>query len=134
MTGLSALLLFAVWTLILMFIYVFPRVALVLTMKKKANAWTRGQPTEDSPLLIRAQHAHMNCVENLPVYGAIVLAAAAMGRNEVVDGLLATAFIGLRIAQSVVHLISTSPGMVFLRANLFIPQILLCLYMAWGLL
>lgn len=133
MTGLTALLLFAAWTLVLMSIYVLPRVALVLAMKKKANAWTRGLPSEDSPLLVRAQHAHMNCVENLPVYGAIVLAAFALGKNPVVDA-LAGVFISLRVAQSVVHLISTSHWMVFLRANLFIAQLLLCGWMIWGLL
>jgi uncharacterized MAPEG superfamily protein len=134
MTGLTALLIFVTWTLLLMFVYVLPRVAQVLAGRKKANAWTRGQPTDDSPLIVRAQHAHMNCVENLPIYAAIVLAASALGRTDAVDGWVAAAFIFLRLAQSVVHLISTSHWFVFMRANLFVPQILLCLYMVWGLL
>jgi uncharacterized MAPEG superfamily protein len=134
MTGLTALLIFVVWTLLLMFVYVFPRVAQVLVGKKKANAWTRGQPTDDPPLIVRAQHAHMNCVENLPVYAAIVLAASALGRTEAVDGWVAAAFILLRLAQGLVHLAGTSHMLVFVRANLFVPQVLLCFYMIWGLL
>ena len=38
MTGITALLLFAAWTLVVMMIYVGYRVALVLTLKKPANA------------------------------------------------------------------------------------------------
>lgn len=133
MTGLSALLLFAAWTLVLMLIYVGRRVLLVLSMKMKADHWVRGQPNEDPDFFKRAQNAHLNCAENLPVFGAIVLAAAAMGKNEVVDG-IAGIYLLLRVGQSVVHLISISHWFVFLRANLFILQVLLSFYMIWGLL
>lgn len=133
MTAMTALLLFVVWTLVLMFAYVGYRVALVLAGKKLANAWTRGQPNDDPPFVLRASHAHMNCVENLPVYAAIVLAAYALGKNPVVDA-VAVYFIGLRVAQSVVHLIGISPRLVFVRANLFTLQLLLYFYMIWGLL
>lgn len=133
MTGMTALLLFAAWTLALMFVYVNYRVVLVLTMKKKANEWTRGQPTDDPAFIVRAHNAHMNCVENLPVFAAIVLAAAALGKSPVVDA-VACWFLAARIAQTTVHLISTSPGMVFLRANLFLVQAALCFWMIWGLL
>lgn len=133
MTGITALLLFAAWTLALMFIYVGYRVALVLALKKKANSWTRGQSTDDPPFIVRASHAHINCVENLPIFGAIVLSAWALGRSPVVDG-VAAVFLLARIAQSTVHLISISHWMVFLRANLFVVQVLLCFYMIWSLL
>lgn len=133
MTGLTALLLFAAWTLVLMFCYVGYRVALVLMMKKKANEWTRGQPTDDPAFVTRASHAHMNCVENLPVFAAIVLAAALLNKNAIVDA-VACWYLAARIAQSTVHLISTAPMMVFLRANLFIVQIALSGWMIWGLL
>ena len=133
MTGITALLLFAAWTLVLMFIYAGYRIVLVLAMKKKANSWTRSQPTDDPPFIVRASHAHINCVENLPVYGVIVLAAAALGKSPAVDA-VAAAFLGLRLAQSTVHLISISHWMVFLRANLFVLQVLLCFWMIWGLL
>lgn len=133
MTGMTALLLFAAWTLAVMFAYVGYRVLLVVTNKKKANAWTRGQPTDDPAFVVRASHAHMNCVENLPIYAAIVLAAAALGKNEVVDS-VACIFLLARVAQTVVHLISTSHWMVFLRANLFVVQVALSFWMIWGLL
>ncbi|HEX4871320.1 MAG TPA: MAPEG family protein [Nevskiaceae bacterium] len=134
MTGLTALLLFAAWTLLVMSIYVFPRVALVLANKYKANTWTRGQATPDGPLLVRAQHAHMNCVENLPVFAALVLAAQALGQSAVVDGMLAAVFLYARVAQGVVHLISTSHLMVLLRAVLFVIQLGVYLLILKGLL
>lgn len=133
MTGLTALLLFAAWTLVLMFLYVGYRVALVLAMKKKADSWMRGQPTDDPPFVTRAQHAHLNCVENLPVFAAIVLSAMALGKAPVVDG-LAGWVLALRLAQSTVHLIGVSHWLVFIRANLFTLQALLFFYMIWGLL
>lgn len=133
MTGMTALLLFAAWTLVLMFIYVGYRVALVLTFKKPANSWTRGQSTDDPGFIVRAHHAHLNCVEMLPVFGVIVLVAHALGKNPVVDA-VACWFLAARVLQSVIHLISVSPLFVFARANVFIVQVALCFYMIWGLL
>ncbi|HUP91809.1 MAG TPA: MAPEG family protein [Solimonas sp.] len=133
MTGMTALLLFTLWTLVLAFTYVGYRVGLVLLMKKKANSWTRGLPTDDPGVITRAHHAHLNCVENLPVFAAIVLAAAALGRNEVVDG-LAQWVLYARVAQSLVHLSGISHWQVFIRANLYVVQVALFVWMIWGLL
>lgn len=133
MTGMTALLLFTAWTLALMLIYVGYRVSLVLAMRKPANSWMRGTATDDPPFITRAHHAHLNCVENLPVFAAIVLAAAALGRSEVVDPVAAFVLYA-RVAQSAVHLIGTSHWLVFVRANLYLVQAGLFAYMIWGLL
>lgn len=133
MTGMTALLWFTVLTLVVMFVYVNYRVVLVLTMKKKANEWVRGQPTDDPAFITRAQHAHMNLVENLPVFAVIVFAANVLGKNPVVDA-VACYFLAARLAQTTVHLISTSPAMVFIRANLFVVQVVLYFWMIWGLM
>lgn len=133
MTGMTSLLLFAAWTLALMFIYVGYRVALVLTFKKPANSWTRGTTPPDPAFITRASHAHLNCVENLPIYAVIVLAATAMGKTDVVNQ-LACAFLLARIAQSTVHLISANAMAVFIRANLFVVQVGLMAWMLWSLL
>ena len=133
MTGITALLLFAAWTLVLMFIYVNYRVLLTLTFKKPANSWGRDAADADPAIIKRAHHAHLNCVENLPVFAAIVLAASALGKAPVVDAVAAWVLY-FRIAQSVTHLIGTSALLVFIRANFFLLQALLYLYMIWGLL
>ena len=128
MNGITALLLFAAWTLALMLTYVFYRTGLVFTGQKRADSWTRGQPTEDPSFIIRAQHAHMNCVENLPVFAAIVLSAYTLNRPGVADG-VAGYVLGARLAQSTVHLIGVSHALVFVRGTLFTIQVLLFLYM-----
>ena len=133
MTGITALLLFAAWTLVLMFVYVGYRVALVLAMKKRADSWGRGQPTDDPAFITRAQHAHLNCLENLPIFAAIVLAGVALGKSAVVDQVAAFVLYA-RLAQSAVHLIGVNHWLVFIRANFLVIQAALFAWMIWGLL
>ena len=75
----------------------------------------------------------MNCVENLPVFAAVVLGAYALGKGAVADALGAYVLY-LRLAQSTIHLISISAAAVFIRAIFFTLQALLMLYMIWQLL
>lgn len=133
MTGITALLLFATWTLVLMFTYVGYRVALVLAMKKPANSWGRDDKVDDPAFIVRAKHAHLNALENLPVFAAIVLAAVALDKAPVVDQVAAWVLYA-RLAQSLVHLIGVSHWLVFIRGNLLVVQAALFLYMIWGLL
>ena len=133
MKAITALLLFAAWTLALMLTYVFYRTGLVMAGQKRADSWTRGRPTDDPGFVVRAQHAHMNCVENLPVFAAIVLSAYALGRPAVADG-VSSYVLGARLAQSSIHLIGVSHGLVFVRGTLFTIQVVLFLYMIRGLL
>lgn len=129
MDGLTAVVMFAGLTLLLSLVYALPRVPLVLTGKRKADAWTRGNPVVDPGILVRAQHAHLNCLEMLPAFAAVVIIAAVMGRAEVTAALAAFVFYA-RIGQVVVHLIGTSFPLVLARATFFIAQVFLVLYMA----
>ena len=66
----------------------------------------------------------MNCVENLPVFGAVAFASFATGVNGSDLNALAIAFIGARIAQSLVHVMLTQTERVaILRFALFFAQI-----------
>lgn len=127
--AICALLYFTALTVVLALGYVGYRVALVLSFKVAANAWTRGAATHVDPAIVtRVQHAHMNCIENLPVFATVVFIAYAMGQLALIDE-LAMVFIGLRVAQSAVHVINTSAAMVFLRANLWLAQ--MCIIVFW---
>lgn len=129
--ALCTLVCFAALTLFLAFAYANYRVVLVLTGKAAANSWTRGaQSWSDPAIVTRLQHAHLNCIENLPVYAALVLAAYATNQLAIIDG-LACVFLGLRVGQVLVHAISTSASAVFIRANLWIAQ---CLIMGYWIL
>lgn len=116
-----------------MFVYVGYRVALVLAMKKQANSWGRNQASDDPSFITRAHHAHLNCLENLPVFAAIVLAAVALNKQPVVDQVAAFVLYA-RLAQSIVHLIGVNHWLVFIRANFLVIQAALFAYMIWGLL
>ena len=133
MTGMTALLIYIVWTLILALSYATYRLPLVLTGKKAANHWERGKAVDDPAILVRAKAAHLNCRENLPLFAALVLVAAATGQSDTVNA-VAGFIVAARIGQSLVHLIGTSFPLVFIRASLFLAQVALMLYLAFALM
>ncbi|AXQ30791.1 MAPEG family protein [Solimonas sp. K1W22B-7] len=131
MSALVALIGFTAWTLLLVFIAVNWR-ALEILRGVKADSWTRGAERERPSMVKRMEHAHFNCLENLPVFAAIVLAAYAMGKQPVVDTLACYVLIA-RLAQSLVHIMGVSHWMVMLRAAFYTAQVLMFFYMMWGL-
>src|SRR5689334_16559074 len=100
--SLWSLLGFAAWTLLLVLSLVVYRTAMVMAGKRRANTWGRNQPSRDPELLQRLAHAHANCVENLPLFAAVILVAGLTNRLELTDP-LAGWYLALRIAQSTVH-------------------------------
>jgi len=133
MTGFTAVFIYVAWTLVLMLLYAFPRVPQMLSGKKLPNAWERSEPNTDPPLLVRAKAAHANCIENFPLFAAVVCIAALMHKSAVVDG-LAAYLVGARIAQGVTHLIGTSFMLVLIRATFFLFQVALIFFFLWGLM
>jgi len=98
MTSLSALIGFAIWTVLLVLVAVSWRVLEVLR-GARADSWTRGSAAARPAFVIRVENAHMNCIENLPLFAVIVLAAAAMGKAAVTDP-FAPVVLYARLAQS----------------------------------
>ena len=74
------------------------RVVYVLTGRRRINTFTP-DGVAVSPFQARACRVHANCYENLPVFAALVLGAAAAGRSAVADSLAMVAFYA-RVAQS----------------------------------
>jgi uncharacterized MAPEG superfamily protein len=132
MTGIIAVLGFALWTLLLVFISVNWRVLEVLR-GKAANSWGRNDAIAKPAIVVRMEHAHFNCLENLPIFATLVFAAYLLNKNAVVDG-LACYVLYLRVAQSVTHLLGTSHLLVLARATFFTLQVLMFFYMFWKLL
>jgi uncharacterized MAPEG superfamily protein len=122
--SLWSLLGFAAWTLLLVLGVVTYRSVMVLGGKRRANAWGRNQPSQDPEILQRLSHAHANCLENLPVFAAVVLVAGLTDKLELTDPLSGW-YLALRICQSTVHLTGTSHWQVFIRFSFFLPQLLL---------
>ncbi len=133
MTGINALLLFGLWTLVLMFLSQGHRLSQIMTFKQPVNAFPRSAVNRDPELFVRARDAHLNSLENLPIFAAIVLAAAAMGQSAAIDGLAAYVLVA-RLGQSVTHLIGTSVVLVWARASFFFVQVILFFIMITRLL
>ena len=133
MTGLVAVLGFALWIVVLTFLYASPRLVLIVTGKKEGNAWGREKGETNTGLLMRTKHAHLNALEVLPVFAVIVFTAYFMDKAAAVDTLAAFVLLA-RLGQSIVHMIGTSMPLVVVRANLFAIQLLLILYMGISLL
>ncbi len=132
MTGMMALLGFAAWTLLLVALAVSWRVVEVLR-GKPANSWTRGAASESPAFIKRAEHAHLNCLENLPIFAAIVLVAQVLGQSAAVDAVAAWVLYA-RIAQSTTHLIGVTHWLVLVRATFFAVQLALFAWLLWGLI
>jgi uncharacterized MAPEG superfamily protein len=132
--SLWSLLGFAGWTVLLVTVVLLQRTALVFAGKRRANAWPRGTTPEGEPAwIVRVRDAHLNCAEHLPVFAAVIAAAAASGQLAVTDP-LAPYLLAARVGQSLVHLAGTGHAHVFVRANFFAVQLGLLLYMIASLL
>lgn len=83
--------------------------------------------------MVRAKGAHLNCVENFPLFAAVVVIAALMGKSPVVDG-LAIFILVARVGQSLSHLISTAPAFVLLRATFFLAQVGMIFWICYQLI
>jgi len=128
----TALVAFAVWTALLVFSLANLRILTARRTNKALNSFSPDGSDLDG-LGQRWTRAHLNCVEFLPVAATVGLAAVATGNAAVTDP-LAMVLLYLRIAQSVVHLISTAVPFVMIRATLFVGQLAIVLYWSYGLL
>jgi uncharacterized MAPEG superfamily protein len=72
----------------------------------------------------RAMRAHANCVENLPVYGAVVVAVLATGQQSATLDTLAVILLAARVGQTLVHIgFAETNATVALRFGLFFTQV-----------
>lgn len=99
-----SLLAFATWTVLLLILTVgVYRWTRILTARA-GLADFRGGVLEGDGWYQRATRAHLNCIENLPVFGAIVYAISASGATGIVVDTLALSVPVARCLQSVVHI------------------------------
>lgn len=122
---------FAAWTLALLLgsvgIYRWSR---ILTGRASVHEW-RADVTQGSEWYQRAMRAHMNCVENLPVYGAVAFAAFATGVSGAMLDRLAVTLLAARIGQSLVHVcIAQTEPVARVRFGLFFVQLACMIGMA----
>lgn len=126
-TPLYALTGFVFWTILLVFGLGFVRVTAVLRREKQPNEFPLGTQ-DNADLHWRLNRAHLNCVENLPLFAAVVLIGALVGTTSTTLDNLARVFMVARICQSLVHIASVSNAAVTVRFTFYVIQ-LFCL--AW---
>ncbi len=128
MSAIQSLLGFTAWTLLLVLgIFLYRGVRFL--GGTPINHWPRGAaPADDMPLIKRVADAHANCLENLPVFAVLVLAAAAMGRLEAIHA-LAPWVLYARIGQTAAHLSGTGQLNVLVRATFWAAQVALFVLM-----
>ena len=127
-TTLLALLGFLSWTLLLLVLMETVRSKLVLTGEVAANGFNP-ENSNLSPFMQRLARAHANCLEGLPLFGGFMLLAVAAGKSNITDP-LAYVLLTARIAQSTIHLVSTSSPAVTARFTAFAVQIGISVYWA----
>jgi uncharacterized MAPEG superfamily protein len=98
-----ALLGFSTWTVLLLAATVGVYRWVKILLSNVPIASFRSDQLEGEDWYRRGTRAHANCVENLPVFGAIVFVITALGIDgAAVNGLCALVLIA-RICQSLVH-------------------------------
>lgn len=120
MNAVDSLLGFISWTLLLVVVDVAYRVSRV-ARGVPANSWTRGASVAVPDVVKRIQHAHLNCLENLPLFAPLVVLAVAGGRLQVLEPYAAYVLYG-RIAQSCVHIVGVGRRLVLARSTLMLVQ------------
>ena len=121
---------YTLWALLLVGTVAIWRAARVLKGEALANAFPSGQP-HGSRRYWRLNRAHLNCVENLPIFAAVVLSGHLIGMTEPMFGVFSLVILAGRIAQSVIHVASGSPHAVQARFTAYLVQWACMLAMTW---
>jgi uncharacterized MAPEG superfamily protein len=115
---------YAAWTLLILFgsigVYRWQR---ILTGRASIAEW-RPDLVQGSDWYQRAMRAHMNCVENLPIYTVIVVALVATGLQSSIIDRLAIIMLAARVGQTLTHIILPPTNAVTsVRFAFFLTQV-----------
>ena len=129
-TPVYALLAFATWTYLLLLATVgWYRWSRILTGKAPISSFKATNP-EGSDWYLRAMRAHANCVENLPVFGAVVFAVYAAEVSTAGINTLAVIVPLARIGQTLAHVaFAETNTTVSVRFAFFFTQVVCVLAM-----
>ena len=110
--SLLALLGFAGWTLLLLIVAVGGHRWISIITGRAQIASFSATAAEGPGWYRRAMRAHANCVENLPVFGAVILVAAFLGIRDAAIDAFALAVLVARVAQSTTHVVFEQTNLV----------------------
>jgi uncharacterized MAPEG superfamily protein len=118
------LLAFAAWTLLTLLVGIgVVRWSQILSGAAKLNEFPADVP-HGGARYRRAMRAHANCVENLPVFAAVVVAVNASGIAGGVLDVLAMLYVAARVLQTLTHVaFEETPRAVGVRFAFFFTQL-----------
>lgn len=126
----AALLAFALWTITLLAMTIgIVRWGMIFSGKAELKSFP-GDEAHGSPFYRRATRAHANCIENLPVFAAIVIAIEASGLSAPTLDALAIAVVVARVGQTTAHLSSGSNFAIGIRFSFLMVQLTAFFWMA----
>ena len=102
---------FAAWTLLLLMTIGAYRWSRIVTRRARISSF-RADPVEGPDWYRRAMRAHANCIENLPVFAAIVFALHVADVTSPLINALAVVVLVARVIQSLVHVCFAQTDMV----------------------
>jgi hypothetical protein len=122
MSPLVCLVAFAAWALLLVTMLGAVRGLLVLTGRKRSTDFPAGVQ-HGGDAYWRLNRAHLNTVENLPIFGALVLAGVALHVSTPLFHKLPQVIVIARVVQSLVHLSSGKSIAINIRFAAFVVQV-----------
>lgn len=124
---------FTAWTLsLVLFTIGVPRIGAILAKRARPTSFDPSVP-HGSDRYRRSMRAHANCVENLPVFAALVLLGSVLRIPGATFQIVAFAVLPARMLQSVTHIAAGTDKAVLLRFVFFTVQ-LVCFGMLIALL
>lgn len=122
---------FALWTLILVLSVATFRIVSDFILKRGIALNCFRPDGSDVPGFGQnLTRAHLNCLEVLPIFAAVVLIASLADQMAILEPTVMY-ILYARVAQSIVHMISTSFIAVLIRATFFIIQLALLACYIW---
>jgi uncharacterized MAPEG superfamily protein len=118
-----ALLGFVAWTLLLLVFGIgVTRIGQVMRKEARANSFNPQVP-HGTDAYQRQMRAHLNCIENLPIFAALVLLGGVVGVAGSGFQAAACAVLPLRVGQSLAHVASGRNRAVLVRFGFFAGQL-----------
>lgn len=125
----GAVLAFAAWTLMVLLLGVgIQRWTLIFAGRAELKDFPADAP-HGSPFYRRTMRAHANCVENLPIFIAVVFAAEASSVRSTSLDVLSSIVVAARVLQTVCHFASGSNTAIAFRFAFFAVQIAAVIWM-----
>jgi uncharacterized MAPEG superfamily protein len=93
----------------------------------------RADEVQGSEWYRRAMRAHANCLENLPLYTAVVVAIAVTGVRSTTLDWLSIVLLGARVCQTIVHIALTPNNFATTLRFIFFAIQMICM-LAMGLI